>query len=154
MSERIPDQIYLQVYGADQRDMDDTQESPEITWCKDQIHDTDELYVRHTHLGRALRAKDDYDQDIKALRKGLEFQVERTCDAGELNDVLREERDAALASLAAADEELAEQAKTIVRLRMLTGLIIAEFVPIKHKALAHIKFAKLEEDTREATNGK
>ena len=59
---------------------------------------------------------DAYDQDIKALRKGLEFQVERTCDAGELNDVLREERDAALASLAAADEELAEQAKTIERL--------------------------------------
>ena len=46
-------------------------------------------------------------------------------------------------------ERDAEQAKTIERLRMLTGLIIAEFVPIKHKALAHVKFAKLEEDTRE-----
>ena len=58
-----------------------------------------------------------HDRDIKTLRKGLEFQVERTCDAGELNDVLREERDAALASLAAADEELAKQAETIERLR-------------------------------------
>ncbi len=51
-------------------------------------------------------------------------------------------------ALKAAEKVIPEQAKTIKRLRMLTGLIIAEFVPIKHKALAHVKFAALE-DTHE-----
>ena len=61
------------------------------------------------------------EQRIAELEAGLELEVERACDNGEANDDLREERDTALASLAATDEEIAEQAETIERLR---GLLI------------------------------
>ncbi len=52
---RIPDQIYLQIYGADQRDMRfDEGEPDEVTWCGDQIYDTDELYVRQVKSSRRM----------------------------------------------------------------------------------------------------
>lgn len=74
----IPDQIYLQLYGADQRDMEDTQAAPEITWCKDLIYDTDELYVRHTHYARALREKDALFQQLRRLQEKIPIHPEES----------------------------------------------------------------------------
>ena len=47
MNRLIPEVIYLQWYGADQRDLAGEDGEPDdVTWCQDRINDTDVVYQR------------------------------------------------------------------------------------------------------------
>lgn len=73
--DQIPDRIYLQVYGEDRLFGDDSPllledaSEGEVTWCVEEIYNTDVAYVREDIVQQMIRSLERNIRDFDAIRR-------------------------------------------------------------------------------------